>query len=301
MPSWSELRNRTKAAAHIQDTIRREALHHLHELTGRNVIIYYSGWLQRRELFQDPRIDLGINDQDKNGFMSCIHELNRKKGLDLLLHTPGGDAAATESLVDYLRSMFGTNIRAIIPHIAMSGGTMVACACKEILMGKHSNLGPIDPLFRSIPAHGIIEEFERARDEIESNPSRIPLWQPILAKYHPTLIGECEKALAWSQEMVTDWLITGMFKRKRNAKTKANDVVSELADHPKTKSHARHISTKQAKKIGLKIVEIEKNDDLQDAILTIHHACVLTFEQTDAYKIIENHNDVASISTARIE
>jgi ClpP class serine protease len=49
--------------------------------------------------------------------MTVIHNMDRSKGLDLLLHTPGGDIAATESIVDYLRSMFGTDIRAIIPQL----------------------------------------------------------------------------------------------------------------------------------------------------------------------------------------
>ena len=40
---------------------------------------------------------------------------------------------------------FGEDIRAIIPQTSMSGGTMIACSCKEILMGKHSSLGPVDP------------------------------------------------------------------------------------------------------------------------------------------------------------
>jgi ClpP class serine protease len=44
--------------------------------------------------------------------------------------------AATESIVDYLRKMFGTNIRAIILQIAMSSGTMIACSCK-IQRDKH--------------------------------------------------------------------------------------------------------------------------------------------------------------------
>jgi ClpP class serine protease len=96
-----------------------------------------------------------INDEDKNGFMMAIHHLDRSKGLDLLLHTPGGDLAATESLVDFLRRMFGTDIRAIVPQIAMSAGTMLACSCREIVMSKHSSIGPIDPHLRGIPAVGV--------------------------------------------------------------------------------------------------------------------------------------------------
>ncbi len=63
----------------------------------------------------------------------------------MILHTPGGDIAATESIVDYLYCMFDKDIRVIVPQISMSAGTMIALASKEIVMGKHSNLGPIDP------------------------------------------------------------------------------------------------------------------------------------------------------------
>ncbi len=71
--------------------------------------------------------------------MMAIHNLDRTKGLDLIIHTPGGNIAATESIVDYLRRMFPDDIRAIIPQIAMSAGTMLACACNTILMAKSLN------------------------------------------------------------------------------------------------------------------------------------------------------------------
>jgi ClpP class serine protease len=63
--------------------------------------------------------------------------------------------------------MFDDNIRAIVPQIAMSAGTMLACSCQWILMGKHSNLGPIDPQLSGIPAHGVLAEFKRALEEIK--------------------------------------------------------------------------------------------------------------------------------------
>lgn len=84
------------------------------------MIVYYSGWLNHTE----AKNGLSINDLDKNGFMSVIHGLDKLKGLDLFLHTPGGDVGATESLIDYLYDSFEGDIRAIIPQIAMSGGTI---------------------------------------------------------------------------------------------------------------------------------------------------------------------------------
>ena len=131
MPNWNQLLDEIRASGSMYDVIRRRYLREIHKITGRNVIIYYSGWLQK-----GGTTGVEISDEDKNGLMTVIHEMDRSVGLDLILHTPGGETAATESLVDYLRSMFGTDIRAIIPQLAMSGGTMIACACKEIMMGQ---------------------------------------------------------------------------------------------------------------------------------------------------------------------
>lgn len=294
MANWNEILNELKAAGSTHDIIRRKYLRNLHEITGRNVIIYYSGWLQKPGLQ-----GVELNDADKNGFMNAIHGLDRSKGLDLLLHTPGGETAATESIVDYLRSMFGTNMRAIIPQLALSAGTMIACACKEIVMGKHSSLGPIDPQFRGMPAHGVIEEFRRAHEEIRRDQSKAFVWQPIIAKYQPTLIGECEKAIEWANEMVKEWLLSGMLAEKEAADCIADRIVKELSDHALTKSHARHISYVKAKEIGLNISLLEEQPDLQEAVLSVHHSCIHTLSGTGAYKIIENHNGVAFIQIVR--
>jgi hypothetical protein len=259
------------------------------------VIAYYSGWLQK------PGLEgVGIDDNDKNGLMTTIHGLDSKMGLDLILHTPGGETAATESTVDYLRKVFGTDIRAIIPQLAMSGGTMVACSCKSILMGKQSSLGPIDPQLGQLPAHGVIEEFEKAYKECKEDPSKIPIWQPIIARYSPTLIGECNKAIAWSEEMVKGWLLTGMLKGKPAGDQIANRIIKELGDHALTKSHARHLSAEKCEEIGLTIEHLEKSQDLQDAVLSTHHAFMHTFSATQAFKIIENHNGKAFVQQAQI-
>ncbi len=295
MPNWKDLLDEVKATGSPHDVVRRKYLQRLHRLTGRNVIVYYSGWLQKGELERQGFTGFGVDDSDKNGFMTAVHGLDRSKGLDLVLHTPGGEMAATESLVDYLRAMFGTDIRAIVPQLAMSAGTMIALSCSEIVMGKHSSLGPIDPQIAGIPAHGVIEEFRRAREEIKADASMIPLWQAVIAKYPAAFIGECEKAIALADEMVRQWLITGVFANDPRAERKANKVIRELGDHALTKSHERHISMDRASKLDLKLTALEDDDRLQEAVLTVHHACVQTLAATPAFKIIENHKGVAFI------
>lgn len=301
MGSWADVLTRIKSAGSVHDIVRREYLSALHTLTGRNVIVYYSGFFEKPDFVAQGVRGFDVNEEDKNGFMATIHQMDRSKGLDLLLHTPGGDIAATESLVHYLRSMFGNNIRAIVPQVAMSAGTMIALSCNSIVMGKHSSIGPIDPQIGGAPAHGIVEEFRRAVDEVTANPAAIPLWQPIIAKYNPTLIGECEKAIEWGTAMVRDWLVTGMFRDKPDeAEERADRVLRELADHALTLSHARRISAEKALSIGVRVEMLEDDPEMQEAVLTLHHAIIQTLSSTPAIKIIENHLGVAFIKAVQV-
>jgi len=197
--------------------------------------------------------------------------------------------------VDYLRSMFGTNIRAFVPQLAMSGGTMIACACREIVMGKQSSLGPIDPHFGGIPAHGVMEEFQQAIDEASKRPETTPIWQQIVAKYPPAFLGECQKAIAWAAEMTAEWLRTGMFSDDSNSEELIRSIQTELGDHSLTKSHARHLSSARCRDMGLRVTALEDDQSMQEAVLSLHHACMLTFSATPAVKLIENHNGVAFV------
>lgn len=266
--------------------ILSEYLDKLYKYTNRNVIIYYSGWLTNPEDLPD-----GICDLDMNGFMAMISNLDKNKGLDLILHTPGGSVSATESIITYLYNFFDGDIRAIIPHLAMSGGTMIACSSKEIIMSKHSSLGPIDPQFNNIPAQGILTEFERAKKEIEENPSSIPLWQEIISKYPPTLLNSCQNAIEWSEEILKKYLSQNMFKKNNEKNKIVDNIMNTLGSHQNTKAHDRHLSINKCKEIGLNVSELENDNHFQDLVLTIHHCCTIIFEEEYIYKIFANQND----------
>jgi len=290
MPNWrevlEEISNVSRQGSPL-DIVRRKYLKAINRHTGRNVIAYYSGFLQRPNSY-----DSTVNDKDISGFMLNINKLNRKKGLDLILHTPGGDLTATESLVDYLKSMFGKDIRAIVPQISMSAGTIIALSCKELVMGKHSNLGPIDPQMGNMPCQAILSEFERARKEIHSDPKNAALWQFILSKYHPTLLSSCKHAVDMSEQLVYQWLLDNMCA---GDKIKTKKIVDYFSKHDDQKTHARHISAKQCMDIGVKVTELEDDDKLQDLVLTTHHAFMHSFANSTALKIIENHNGLSFI------
>ena len=225
------------------------------------------------------------------GLMTAVNRLDKSKGLDLIIHTPGGEIDATEQIVFYLLATFSkTTSEAIVPQLAMSAGTMIALSTKEILMGLYSSLGPIDPQVRGAPAHGILEEFNEIKKAYADSPKESCGWVPILQKYTPTLIGACEKAIELAEKMPGTWLQTNMFAYDgEEAATKAVVVLNALGSHKKTLSHGRHINIEEARKLGLKILPLEENKDLQNAILSLHHCYTVTFSLTPAAAIIENH------------
>jgi ATP-dependent protease ClpP protease subunit len=298
MPNWKEVLEEIqvevkKGVPNALDIVRRKYILEIYKRTGRNVIAYYSGWLQRGNA-----IDVIVNDKDKNAFMVNIHKLDRTKGLDLILHTPGGDLAATESIVDYLNQMFGKDIRAIIPQISMSAGTMMALSCKEIVMGKQSNMGPIDPQMGGVACQAVLDEFEKAKDDIRRNPQAAPLWQVIISKYHPTFLGECQNSIEWSEKLAFDWLKRNMCN---GDESRTKKILKEFSDHKTNKSHARHISKEKCKEIGVSIVDMEIDNELQDLILTVHHSFMHTFAHSTATKIVENHLGIAYVESIPIQ
>jgi hypothetical protein len=88
-----------------------------------------------------------------------------------------------------------------------------------------------------------------------------------------------------------------MFDGVPGAKTKAARVVRELSDYDAMKNHARHVHIDQCKRLGLHVVDLESDPQLQDLVLTVHHAFMQTLgEAVPVTKIVENHLGTAMVS-----
>lgn len=265
------------------DELRHKYINKLSQKTGRNVISYYSGWLKQN---RDQNID--INDSDITGFMNAIKGLDCSKGLDLILHTPGGNPTATEGIVKYLHTKFNNDIRVIVPQMAMSAGTMLACSAKEIMMGKHSCLGPIDPQYGGIPAYNIIQEFNDAKANLEDDPNSKEYWKIQLAKYPTAFYYSVIDAIQLSGNLTGEWLLNNMFAEEKAdvAKKKVSKILKILNNN--NKSHSRHFSFQDCVNMGLTVTALENDQELQDLVLSIHHATIITIDGTLVTKIIEN-------------
>lgn len=239
MANWNsindEIAKEHRDTKHPHHAVCQRKLQELNKKTGRNVVAYYSGWLQKNA----PEFGniVSISDEDKNGFMACFHGLDFSLGLDLILHSPGGNVAATESIIHYIRAKFGSNVRTFVPQLSMSGGTMIALSGKEIWMANHSNLGPIDPQFGSQPASLVLSEFDTAYEEIKEDPAKINVWRPILEQIPPTFLSTAQAAIDWSEEIAKDVLESGMFEHDEERAKKSSAIADALLDVGRNRNH----------------------------------------------------------------
>lgn len=303
MPSWGQILNEVnqtfqRGDRNAFDTVRRKYISELQKKTGRNLIVYAAKWTSG----EAPPNLVSINDEDVHAFMEAVHGL-KGNDLDLMLHTGGGSAEATDAIVSYLRQKF-ESIRVIIPQAAMSAGTMLACAADEIIMGKHSSIGPIDPQFilntptgvQAVPAHSILDQFEKAQKEISENPKLLNSWLPMLGQYGPALIIRCKNQIQFAKQTVESWLKLYMFK---DSPETATSIAEFLSNHDNFKTHGKHINIIEARRLGFKIIDLEKDQDLQDRIMSAFHATMITLN-TAAVKIICNHNGNAYVKRQQV-
>lgn len=285
------------------DIVRRAKYDLVKKTTGYPLLVYATAFhnpikAQRAAPF------LTIDLSDKDGFYEIIRN-TKSQEVDIFLHSPGGSAEATESIVKILRKKFKT-IRFIVTGAAKSAATMLALSGDGILMDTSAELGPIDPQVRVrgrfSPAGSIIEQFERAAKELKKDPSRLPVWIPILQEFAPALLVECDNFIGLSKKLSTDWLTNFMFKGEKDAKKKAKKIANYLTDEKNTLSHARRIDAEQLKKLGVKVELLEEQEEkLQDAIHQLHLAIMATLDSTGAAKIFENSEGAVLIRMVNIQ
>jgi hypothetical protein len=305
MPTRGEIQEdilRRKSTS--QDEVRRKYVADLSVYTERDTIVYASAFTLKGPAV--PPVALSLTLDDLQGFMASLHGL-KSDSLDLLLHSPGGSMEAADQLVQYLRAKY-KRIRAIVPQNAMSAATMIACACDSIVMGKHSAIGPIDPQVTfptasgafTAPAQAILDEFEQAKREIAADPSTIPLWATKVQAYPHGLLTMCDTTLTLARDKVREWLSTYMFKTDPARNQKSASIAEWLGNAKEHKTHGRPITIVQAREKGLIVEALEDDQELQERVLSVFHAIMVTFQVTGCVKMVENQNGKGVYTTMQI-
>ena len=137
---------------------RQKLLKKLGEKRGSNVITI----IHRQEsigLFGIPFYRF-IDIDDSEQVLRAIRATPEDKPIDLIINTPGGLVLAASQIARAIRE-HRAKTTVIVPHYAMSGGTLIALAADEILMDSNAVLGPIDPQLKEFPAPSVLKAVEK--------------------------------------------------------------------------------------------------------------------------------------------
>ncbi len=85
-----------------------------------------------------------IDIEDSEAVIRAIRTTPPNQTIAMILHTPGGLVLAASQIAMALKKHPGKKV-VIIPHYAMSGGTLIVLAADEIIMDPDAVLGPLDP------------------------------------------------------------------------------------------------------------------------------------------------------------
>ncbi|MDQ7054983.1 MAG: ATP-dependent Clp protease proteolytic subunit [Persephonella sp.] len=172
-----------------------------------------------------------ITIEDSEQVLRAIRMTPKDLPIDFIIHTPGGLALAATQIAQALAD-HRASVRVIVPHYAMSGGTLIALAADEIIMDNHAVLGPVDPQLGQEPAASIVK-IKELKDPNEIDDST---W---------IKIDVSEKALKQMYQNVKSLLL-----KKGYSEEVAEKVARELSqgrythDYPLTVQHLRELGLK---------------------------------------------------------
>ncbi len=172
---------------------------------------------------------IDVNDSEE--VIRAIHMTDPDVPIDVVLHTPGGLVLASYQIARAI-ARHKAKVTVFVPHYAMSGGTLIALAADEIVMGEHAVLGPVDPQLGQQPAASIVKVLEQKPVEKIDDQTLI-------------LADVAQKAIHQVRESVYG-LLKGNYP---------DDVAGKLADllSTGTWTHDHPIMADEAKAMGLRV------------------------------------------------
>lgn len=136
---------------------RMQAIRAIEKANGSRVITMIHRQ-EKRSLF-GFNVSRHIDLEDAQTIIAAIKETPPERPIDIVLHTPGGLVLAAMQIARAVEA-HPAKVTVYVPVYAMSGGTLIALAADEVVLGEFSMLGPIDPQIAGLPAASIV----RARD-----------------------------------------------------------------------------------------------------------------------------------------
>jgi len=193
-----------------------------------------------------------------------IADADPEEDLHLILDSPGGDG---ETAVRLARSAQARckELTIIVPNQAKSAGTIMVMGAHRILMGPTSDLGPVDPQFRSPSGPGLysakdlIAAVDNAEKAIAANPDSYPLHVSLLADVTAVMVQQARSALERTDDLVREALRSHPGRTWDEVEEIAQALKEKLIDLPR--DHGAVFASADASAAGLPVEEADPRSD----------------------------------------
>lgn len=226
--------------------------------------------------------------------------------LDFYIETPGGSGEAAEEIVEFIHKKF-EDVAFVVSGEAKSAGTIMVLSGDDILMTESGSLGPIDAQIRIgrsvISAFDYMEWVDERREEAEKNKKLNPFDATMIAQISPGELGGTDNALNFAVDLVEEWLPKYKFKNWNITETtnkpvtdemkvkRAKEIVKDLINHKKWRTHGRSLKIHDLEAIGLKIKTVDDDTKLADLVYRIQIVIKLLYNTSNIYKVFATEND----------
>lgn len=280
-------------------------------LTGRYLYLYVAAMSKRFP-------GISMEEDDFYIIRDMLQSVRNQDVIDVYIETPGGNGVTAEQIAKFLHNKFN-KVNYVVSGEAKSAGTILAMSGNEIYMTETGSLGPIDAqvqLGRTIvSAYDYMEWIEGKMQEAIKNGSLNPVDATMIAQITPGEIQLVNHSLEYAKDLVKQWLyqykfegwivtetrqsvVTEEMKRER-----ADEVAEELAKHSKWRTHGRSLSIDDLESIGIKVVNLEKTNEIAEIVYRIQFVCKLLQESTSIYKLFFSKDEkiIKNAVTANIQ
>ncbi|MCF7908537.1 MAG: ATP-dependent Clp protease proteolytic subunit [Candidatus Omnitrophica bacterium] len=253
-----------------------------------------------------PIPDIALSQEDYYMIADVLRNKENSSKIDIYLETPGGSGEAAEEIVNYLRSHFD-GVSFVVSGEAKSAGTIMVLSGDEILMTKTGSLGPIDAQMKigrsAMSAFDYIEWVNEKQKEAENKGKLNPFDAIMVAQISPGELKGVYHSLKFAEDLVVEWLKKYKFRNWKETETnkiqvteemkaqRAKEIVDELINHGKWRSHGRSIKIDDLESIKLKITRVDDDPVLKDIVCRIQTVCRLLFTTSSTYKIFATQDD----------
>ncbi|HET9102417.1 MAG TPA: hypothetical protein VFN55_03620 [Solirubrobacteraceae bacterium] len=260
---------------------RQALVRDIEGMTGRKLICYVGG------------MDAPVDRDDVVCFVDLLHNLVPDQGIDLLLHTVGGDIDAAEKIMEMVRKKAAAAmVRVIVPDFAKSAGTLMALASDRIVMSNTSELGPIDPQILRSDQNGnrmwhsvrhYLDAYDEHKKALEKKPDDLPA-QIMMSKLDPETVQLFRSIMHRARRVAEKQLVQGMMKEGGNW----SQAVSALLGDTLFQTHGQPISWEDASdpRIGLTVEYLDPKDEFWQMIWQLY--CVQKLAIKDNQKLFES-------------